>query len=135
MELMMADTYTLHVTLPTVLDDADGQVRAALKEEGFGVLTEIDVEATLREKLGVEVGGYRILGACNPQLAHRGLTADPDLGALLPCNVVLRAAGDDRTDVLAADPVAMLGISSAEGLTDVATEARDALERALSRLA
>ena len=131
----MADTYTLHVTLPAALDDADEQVRAALKEEGFGVLTEIDVEATLRDKLGVEVGGYRILGACNPQLAHRGLTADPDLGALLPCNVVLRAADDDRTDVLAADPVAMLGISSAAGLADVAKEARDALERALARLA
>jgi uncharacterized protein (DUF302 family) len=131
----MADTYTMRVTVPASLDETDQQVRAALQEEGFGVLTEIDVESTLRDKLGVEIGGYRILGACNPQLAHRGLTADPDLGALLPCNVVLRAAADDRTDVLAADPVAMLGISSAEGLADVAKEARDALERALSRLA
>jgi uncharacterized protein (DUF302 family) len=131
----MAETYTLHVTLDAPLATADERVRAALKEEGFGVLTEIDVESTLREKLGVEVGGYRILGACNPQLAHRGLTADPDLGALLPCNVVLRAAGDDRTDVLAADPIAMLGISTAEGLADVAAEAREALDRALASLA
>jgi uncharacterized protein (DUF302 family) len=130
----MAD-YTLHVTLDAELDAADEQVRAALKEEGFGVLTEIDVEATLREKLGVEVGGYRILGACNPQLAHRGLNADPDVGALLPCNVVLRAAGEGRTDVLAADPIAMLGISTAEGLGDVAAAAREAIERALERLA
>jgi uncharacterized protein (DUF302 family) len=131
----MAETYTLHVTLDAPLDTADEQVRAALKEEGFGVLTEIDVETTLREKLGVEVGGYRILGACNPQLAHRGLNADPDLGALLPCNVVLRTAGEGRTDVLAADPIAMLGVSTAEGLADVAAEAREALERALARLA
>jgi uncharacterized protein (DUF302 family) len=131
----MAETYTLHVTLDAPLDAADEQVRAALKEEGFGVLTEIDVQSTLREKLGVEVGGYRILGACNPQLAHRGLTADPDLGALLPCNVVLRAADEGRTDVLAADPIAMLGISTAEGLADVASEAREGLERALARLA
>jgi uncharacterized protein (DUF302 family) len=131
----MADTYTMHVTVPASLDATDQQVRAALQEEGFGVLTEIDVESTLRDKLGVEVGGYRILGACNPQLAHRGLTADPDLGALLPCNVVLRAAGDDRTDVLAADPLAMLGLSSADGLAEVAAEAREALDRALARLA
>jgi uncharacterized protein (DUF302 family) len=131
----MAETYTLHVTLDVPMDAADEQVRAALKEEGFGVLTEIDVESTLREKLGVEVGGYRILGACNPQLAHRGLTADPDLGALLPCNVVLRAADEGRTDVLAADPIAMLGISTAEGLAEVAAEARDALDRALASLA
>jgi uncharacterized protein (DUF302 family) len=128
------DTYTLSVTLETDLATADEQVRAALKEEGFGILTEIDVESTLREKLGVEVGGYRILGACNPGLAHRGLQADPDLGALLPCNVVLRAAEGGRTDVLAADPIAMLGISTAEGLGEVASEAREALERALGGL-
>jgi uncharacterized protein (DUF302 family) len=128
------ETYTLTVTLDTDLESADGQVRAALKEEGFGVLTEIDVEATLRDKLGVEVGGYRILGACNPGLAHRGIQADPDLGALLPCNVVLRAADDDRTEVVAADPLAMLGISSVEALGAVASEAREALERALARL-
>jgi uncharacterized protein (DUF302 family) len=126
--------YTLHTSLDADLDDAEERVRAALKEEGFGVLTEIDVRATLQDKLGVEVAGYRILGACNPGLAHRGLQADPDLGALLPCNVVVRDAGDGRTDVLAADPLAMLGISAAAGLGEVASEAREALERALARL-
>jgi uncharacterized protein (DUF302 family) len=126
--------YTLHTSLAADLDDAEERVRAALKEEGFGVLTEIDVRATLQDKLGVEVAGYRILGACNPGLAHRGLQADPDLGALLPCNVVVRDAGDGRTDVLAADPLAMLGISAAAGLGEVASEAREALERALARL-
>jgi uncharacterized protein (DUF302 family) len=131
---MTTDSYTLTVTLDDDLATADGRVRAALKEEGFGVLTEIDVEATLREKLGVEVGGYLILGACNPGLAHRGITADRDLGALLPCNVVLRSVEGGGTEVLAADPIAMLGISTAEGLADVASEAREALERALASL-
>jgi uncharacterized protein (DUF302 family) len=130
----VSDSYTLQTTLAADLDDAEERVRAALKEEGFGVLTEIDVRATLQEKLGVEVAGYRILGACNPDLAHRGLQADPDLGALLPCNVVVRDAGDGRTDVLAADPLAMLGISTADGLDEVASEAREALGRALARL-
>jgi uncharacterized protein (DUF302 family) len=126
--------YTLHTSLAADLDDAEERVRAALQEEGFGVLIEIDVRATLQDKLGVEVAGYRILGACNPGLAHRGLQADPDLGALLPCNVVVRDAGDGRTEVLAADPLAMLGISAADGLGEVASEAREALERALARL-
>jgi uncharacterized protein (DUF302 family) len=131
----VADTYTLTVTLDAELDAADAAVRAALGEEGFGVLTEIDVQATLQDKLGVDVGVYRILGACNPGLAHRGLRADPDLGALLPCNVVLRAgSGPGRTEVVAADPLAMLSVSGAPGLDDVAAEARDALERALDRL-
>jgi uncharacterized protein (DUF302 family) len=126
--------YTLTATLDEDLDVAEARVRSALADQGFGVLTEIDVAATLEDKLGVELDGYRILGACNPGLAHRGLQADPDLGALLPCNVVLRAAGDGRTDVLAADPVAMLGVSETPDLQPVADEARAALERALASL-
>jgi uncharacterized protein (DUF302 family) len=129
-----AETYTLTVTIDADLATADGLVRAALKEEGFGVLTEIDVEATLREKLGAEIGGYRILGACNPGLAQRGLAADADLGALLPCNVVLRAGDGGGTEVVAADPLAMLGVSNADGLAEVAAEARAGIERALDRL-
>lgn len=127
--------YTLRVTIDGDLDAADPRVREALAEEGFGILTELDVEQTLRTKLGVEVGGYRVLGACNPGLAHRGLSADPDLGALLPCNVVLRAAGEGRTDVLAVDPHAMMMMSDAPELDAVADEARSRLERALARLA
>jgi uncharacterized protein (DUF302 family) len=129
-----AETYTMTVTVDADLATADEQVRAALKEEGFGVLTEIDVEATLREKLGAEIGGYRILGACNPGLAQRGLAADADLGALLPCNVVLRARDGGGTDVVAADPLAMLAISDADGLAEVAAEAHAGIERALARL-
>lgn len=127
--------YTLRVTVADGLEAADPRVRAALAEEGFGVLTELDVEQTLRTKLGVEVGGYRVLGACNPGLAHRGLSADPDLGALLPCNVVLRANDDGGTDVLAVDPHAMMMMSDAAELAAVADEARGRLERALARLA
>lgn len=127
--------YTLRVTVADDLEATDPRVRAALAEEGFGVLTELDVEQTLRTKLGVEVGGYRVLGACNPGLAHRGLTADPDLGALLPCNVVLRSAGEGHTDVLAVDPHAMMMMSDAPELAAVADEARGRLERALARLA
>lgn len=127
--------YTLRVTVADDLEAADPRVRAALAEEGFGVLTELDVEQTLRTKLGVEVGGYRVLGACNPGLAHRGLSADPDLGALLPCNVVLRANDDGGTDVLAVDPHAMMMMSDAAELAAVADEARGRLERALARLA
>jgi uncharacterized protein (DUF302 family) len=129
-----AETYTLTVTIDADLATADELVRAALKEEGFGVLTEIDVEATLREKLGAEIGGYRILGACNPGLARRGIAVDADLGALLPCNVVLRARDGGGTDVVAADPLAMLGVSAADGLDEVAAEAREGIERALGRL-
>lgn len=126
--------YTLTVALDDDLDTVDPRVREALAAEGFGILTEIDVEATLRTKLDVEVGGYRILGACNPTLAHRGLQADPELGALLPCNVVLRAGADGGTEVLAVDPHAMLGVSGAPGMQEIADEVRQRLERALATL-
>lgn len=126
--------YTLNVSLDDDLDTVDPRVREALAAEGFGVLTEIDIEATLRTKLDVEVGGYRILGACNPALAHRGLQADPSLGALLPCNVVLRAAEGGGTEVLAVDPNAMMGVSAAPGMDEVADEVRERLERVLAAL-
>ncbi len=126
-------SYTLTVTLDAPPDEAEERVRAALAEQGFGVLTEIDVEATLREKIGEEVGPYRILGACNPPLAHRGITTDADVGALLPCNVVLREAADGGTDVVAADPLAMLAVAG-DPLVELATEARERIEAALASL-
>jgi len=125
----MAD-YTLTVTTQLPPDQAEEKVRAALAEQGFGILTEIDVEATLRTKLDVEVGPYRILGACSPPLAHRGITADPDLGALLPCNVVVRGRPDGGTDIVAADPEAMLGVAGPE-LGELAHDARERIEAAL----
>ena len=108
-------------------------VEEALRGEGFGVLTEIDVQATFRAKLGAEVAPYVILGACNPQLAHRAVTVDPSVGALLPCNVVLREDGDD-TLVEAMDPVAALGLVDTPELDAIAREARERLERALGAL-
>lgn len=131
---MSTTPYTLSTTVAGDLDAVDPKVRAALADQGFGVLTEIDVEATLRAKVGAEIGGYRILGACNPQLAHRGLQADPELGALLPCNVVLRAGADGQTEVLAIDPHTMMGVSDTPELAEVAEEARIRLQQALAAL-
>jgi len=115
------------------LADAEVKVRDALKEEGFGVLTEIDVEATLREKLGEEVGPYKILGACNPPLAHRAIGIDREVGLMLPCNVLLRATDNGDTEVLAADPSAMVTLFG-DDLSEVAADAREKLVRAMARL-
>ncbi len=129
--------YAFGVRVPFPFDEAVARTREALKEEGFGVLTEIDVQRTLREKVGEELGGrYLILGACNPQLASRGLRAEWELGALLPCNVVVyedpRASGE--TVVVAQDPQVLMEIVGNPDLAPVAGEARQRLERALGTL-
>jgi uncharacterized protein (DUF302 family) len=109
------------------------RVVAALKDEGFGVLTEIDVQATMRAKLGIEQAPYLILGACNPPLAHRAIEADPSVGALLPCNVVLREEGTE-TIVEALDPMAALGIVGATAIQAVAHDAKARLERVVQSI-
>ena len=128
--------YTVAIRIAATVEDARPRVEAALRAEGFGVLTEIDVAATMKAKLGIDQTPYLILGACNPALAHRALEADPSIGALLPCNVVIRA--DDRdggTIVEAIDPLAALGIVDAGAVRDVATEARERLVRAIESIA
>lgn len=110
------------------------RVRAALKEQGFGVLTEIDVKATLKAKIGEDVAPYIILGACNPPLAHRAITANPEVGMLLPCNVVVRETPGGGVVVEAMDPVAAMSIVQDEAVKAVAQEARDRLEKALAAL-
>lgn len=125
--------YTMTVTLDVDATEAERRVRDALADQGFGILSEIDVEQALRDKIGEEIGTYRILGACNPPLAKRAIDADPDVGALLPCNVVIRANPAGGTDVVAADPNAMLALGPA-ALEDVACDARERLDAALTAL-
>ena len=122
------------VTLDRPYDDVVPAVREALSGQGFGVLTEIDVRATMKAKLDVDVPAQVILGACRPQLAHRALEATPSLGALLPCNVVVRSAPDGRTVVEAVDPDAMARMEESPVVREVADEARTRLQAALRTL-
>jgi uncharacterized protein (DUF302 family) len=132
--MTQAPRYGIHRLLPGVsYADAIARARAALAEEGFGVLTEIDVQATLRTKLGVEVPPYVILGACNPPLAHQALQADPGIGLLLPCNVVVSQTPDGAA-VAAIDPHAMFSVIDVPGIAPLAAAVKAKLERALDRL-
>jgi len=125
---------SLAVDLPGDLTQTEQRVRELLTSEGFGVLTEIDVQQTLRTKLDVEMPGYRILGACNPALAHRAIVAAPEVGLLLPCNVVLRETpAGTRVEVV--DPVSMLRLVDDPVLRQVADEARERLTRVVNGLA
>ncbi|MFJ7244292.1 DUF302 domain-containing protein [Kitasatospora sp. NPDC098652] len=126
--------YGIPLTLDLPFDEAVERVRAALAEQGFGILTEIDVQATLRAKLGEEIEEYVILGACNPTLAHRALQVDRRIGLLLPCNVVVRAA-DGRTVVEVMDPQLMVRVTERPALEAVADEAAGRLRAALDVLA
>jgi len=121
--------YGFDVTVNGKMDEIRGRVEAALKEEGFGVLTEIDVAATLKKKIDVDRKPYLILGACNPVLANQAISADPDIGLLLPCNVVLREEDDGSITVGFMDPAAVLGLVEKQGVEDLAAEVRDRLER------
>jgi uncharacterized protein (DUF302 family) len=125
--------YAITRTVDLPFDETVERVTAALAIEGFGVLTTIDVRETLKTKLELEIEPYVILGACNPQLASQGLEIEPDLGVLLPCNVVVRR-DDERTVVAAMEPLAAMGLAANPALEPLAVAARERIERAMASL-
>ncbi len=127
--------YGFNVTLKTTFDEAVSRVLDALKQEGFGVLSDLDIQAAMKEKLGAEIRRYRILGACNPPLALKALTADPDIGLLLPCNVVVREDADGSITVGLVDPQAMMQVASNAQVKEVADDASARLRRVRDALA
>jgi len=126
--------YSITITLDLPYGKAVAAVREALAGQGFGILTEIDAQATMKEKLGADMEPYVILGACNPPLAHRALEVDRLIGLLLPCNVVVRADGPERSIVSALDPQVMVSIPEREDLRPVADEAGQRIRAALDTL-
>jgi len=127
-------SYAITTTIDRPYAQTVQATRDALAQQGFGVLTEIDIAATLKAKLGAEVAPQIILGACRPPLAHAALQAEPSIGLLLPCNVVVRAVDDSHTVVEAMDPAVMVTLTGNERLSEVAADARDRLTGALAAL-
>ncbi|WGT51889.1 DUF302 domain-containing protein [Thioclava nitratireducens] len=127
-------SYTIDKRLTnTTLEEADTRTREALKEQGFGVLTEIDVQATMKKKLDEDMAGYMILGACNPKMAHQAIQLEPNVGAMLPCNVILRQDGADIL-VCAIDPAASMMAIDNPQLKSVAGDVRDMLAKAIEAI-
>jgi uncharacterized protein (DUF302 family) len=126
--------YGFNIEVKGGFADIVQRVTEALKTEGFGVLTDIDVQATMKAKLGIDGKPYRILGACNPPLAHKAISADPDIGLLLPCNVVVREDAAGKIIVGFMDPIAVMKLTDNPGITDIAKDVRARLERVRDQL-
>ena len=127
-------SYTINRTITdATLEDVDARTRSALSDHGFGVLTEIDVQSTLKKKIGVEIDGYRILGACNPKMAHEALQVEPQVGAMLPCNVILREL-EGGVEVSAIDPVASMQAIDNDDLKHLARQVRDMLSEVVQQV-
>jgi uncharacterized protein (DUF302 family) len=127
-------TYGFGCTMRANLEDAIRRTIDALKQEGFGVLTTIDVQATFKTKIGADFKPYVILGACNPHLAHRALQAEEELGLLLPCNVIVYDNGDNTSRVSIIDPLQMMSFTQNPALAEIAAEANSRLQRVLKHL-
>lgn len=125
--------YGLSMTLDTSFEEAIARVKAAFKEQGFGVLNEMNVQHTLQEKIGFQMDSYLILGMCNPTLAARAISAEPNIGLFLPCNVLVAQRGD-HIEISAQDPLFMVPMTGNEALQPIAQEARERIDRALARL-
>ncbi|MCW8949037.1 MAG: DUF302 domain-containing protein [Sedimenticola sp.] len=126
--------YEFGLTLKKPFEQALEQVRQVLMDNQLGIVSDVDVQATLKNKIGKEIPSYRILGACNPVLADRVLEAEPNAGTLLPCNLILRAVSDNETVVSFMDPVAVLGLSDSAEVRAVAVEARAKLDQVVAQL-
>jgi uncharacterized protein (DUF302 family) len=127
-------SYYFAKTISATFDEAVSRAKAALEEEGFGVLTEVDVKETLKKKLGVDFRPYRILGACNPALAHEALQAEDKVGTMLPCNVIVQEAGEGKTEVAAIDPVASMQAIDNPTLAEKAQQVQSKLKRVIDSL-
>lgn len=127
-------SYYIDKILGTSFEDAVDRVKEALKKEGFGIITEIDMHMTLKEKLNVDFRKYKILGACNPSFAYKALQYENKVGTMLPCNVIVQELSDDQVEVTAVDPVASMMAIDNPGLADIAGEVREKLTRVISSL-
>lgn len=127
-------SYTFSKVLDIDYESAIAKVTAALKDEGFGIITEIDMKTTLKNKIDVDIHPYKILGACNPRFAHQALLAENEIGSMLPCNVVVQETNDGKIKVSAIDPVASMMAVQNNDLADLAMEVRQQMEKVISNL-
>ncbi len=130
--MMQTTAYGIRREIDRPYDETVDRTKKALSAEGFGVLSEIDIKAKLKEKLGVDFKRYVILGACNPPLAHKALQAEPEIGLLLPCNVIVYEQSEKRSVVAAVDPGSMVSVTANPRLAEIANDAKARLERALA---